>query len=228
MLSVLACADRLETPRQQPVLKPATESRQPPPISRVPAPVMTFHGAGWLERPEREVEEKPERVLDVMNLKEGDVVAEIGCGTGYFARRMARRVGRSGKVYAEDIQPEMLALLREYVAAEKLTNVTPVLGTETDPKLPDNSLQWVLLVDVYHEFQNPEPMLAAIRKDLAPDGRVALVEYRREGATADHIRLEHRMSVDEVKAEWLPRGFELVSVDESLPSQHLFIFRKAE
>jgi len=188
---------------------------------------MSSHGADWLERPERETEEQPELVLDAMALRQGQTVAEIGCGTGYFARRMARRVAPTGKVYAVDIQPEMLVMLEALVKKEGVSNLTPILGGETDPRLPRKSIDWVLLVDVYHEFQKPQPMLAKIRESLGPGGKVALVEYRREGESASHIKFEHRMSVEQVRAEWEAGGFKIVAVDESLKSQHIFILEAA-
>lgn len=186
---------------------------------------MGSHGASWLERPEREGEEKPEVVLEAMHLQDGDVVAEIGCGTGYFARRAAKRVAPKGKVLAVDIQPEMLELMKDLLTRQGIANVFPILGEETDPKLAPSSVDWILLVDVYHEFQQPQPMLARMRQALRPGGRVALVEYRLEGFTASHIRLEHRMSLAQIRSEWEPAGFEIVSVDEKLPSQHLIILR---
>jgi SAM-dependent methyltransferase len=195
-----------------------------PPPERTPARVMTFHGASWLEREGREVEQRPAEIFRAMGLKGGDVVADLGCGTGWFARRMARIVSPRGKVYAVDIQPEMLELLRDYMKKEKVVGVEPVLGTETDPKLPAGGLDWILMVDVYHEFQQPKVMLEAIRRSLKPTGRVALVEYRLEGVSASHIRVEHRMSVEQVMAEWTPAGFRLVERLDFLPSQHLFIF----
>jgi predicted methyltransferase len=212
-LLALACVGRAE---------PAAERA----LQRRPARVMGFEGADWLERPGRAEEERPERVLAAMDLEDGDVVAEIGVGTGFFARRIARRVAPRGKVYGVDIQPEMLELLRQRAAQEGIGNIVPVLGTETDPKLPPGGVDWVLLVDVYHELQRPGPMLARIRESLAPDGRVALVEYRLEGETAAHINTEHRMSAAQVLAEWQPAGFELVERIETLPTQHLFLFRK--
>lgn len=187
---------------------------------------MSSHGADWLDRPSREAEEQPEKVIDAMKLGPDSKVAEIGTGTGYFARRIARRLGPEGKIYANDIQPEMLDFLRERASAEGVSNIVTVLGEENDPLLPDGTLDWILLVDVYHEFQNPQPMLAAMHRDLAPTGRVALVEYRLDGKTASHIREEHRMSVAQVLKEWEPAGFELVERLEFLPSQHLFIFQK--
>ena len=192
---------------------------------RKPAEVMSYLGADWLERPEREVEENTSLMLEQLGLRPGDVVADLGCGSGYHTRRIAPRVGPEGRVYAVDIQPEMLAILRRGLEAEGIENVTPILATETDPRLPEGSLDWILLVDVYHELQQPEPVLDAMRRALAPDGRVALVEFRLEGRSARHIKLDHRMSVEQVLAEWEPAGFELERLFEELPTQHLFIFR---
>jgi predicted methyltransferase len=195
----------------------------PPAQERTPAPVMSAEGADWLERADRDTEERPDLVLAAMQLQDGDVVADVGAGSGYFTRRLARAVAPRGKVYANDIQPEMLDKLKERAELEGLTNVVTILGSETDPKLPANAFDWLLLVDVYHEFQQPQPMLARLRAALKPGGRVALVEYR-ENAT--HIREEHRMSIDEVTREWSAGGFRLVRIDESLPVQRLFIFAR--
>jgi predicted methyltransferase len=197
-----------------------------PPPARRPAAVMSYHGAEWLERAGREAEERPSaliRELQAMGLKPGDVVAEVGCGTGYISRLLAAAVGPTGKVYCEDIQPEMVQLARQRAAAAGLGNVVFVLGAEDDPRLP-RQLAWVVLVDVYHELQRPEPMLARIRESLAPGGRVALAEYRAEGDSAAHIKPEHRMSVEQVLGEWTRAGFLLVKRIETLPEQHLFIF----
>ncbi len=197
----------------------------PNPESRTPASVMSFRGASWLERAERASEDRPEIVLAAMSLENGDVVAEVGAGTGFFTRRLAAAVAPDGRVVANDIQPEMLELMKEYLERGGITNVEQILGNEDDPLLPDNTFDWILLVDVYHEFQQPEPMLAGIREALKPDGRVALVEYRAEGSTAAHVSRRHRMSKDQVLSEWQPAGFEIVEVIDDLPSQHLFIFK---
>ncbi|MBM3290705.1 MAG: class I SAM-dependent methyltransferase [Candidatus Hydrogenedentes bacterium] len=193
---------------------------------RAPAPVMTFHGADWLERPEREREEMPDEVIKTMGLKPGDVVADIGCGTGYFSRRMAKAVAPGGKVYAVDIQPEFIEMVKANCAKEGVENVVPVLGAEDDPKLPKGGIDWMLLTDVYHEFQQPGPMLAHMRESLKPAGKVALIEYRLDGDTAKHIKTEHRMSVKQVLAEWNEAGFELVDLLEFLPAQHFFVFQR--
>ena len=194
---------------------------------RVPADFMSYQGAGWLERAEREVEEQPEAVLDVMGLSPGDMVADIGCGSGYYARRVARRVAPGGRVYCVDIQPEMLDITRDLAARDGVTGIVPVLSEPDDLKLPTGSVDWIVLADVYHEMSDPEVMLADMRAALAPGGRVALLEYRIEDGTGDNLKSDHAMSVRQVLAEWLPAGFALVDLHEFLPSQHLFILRAA-
>jgi len=208
-----------------PAVPPASTSQAAPTVPpREPANVMGWEHADWLEREGRAELEKPEMVIEAMEIRPGMTVAEIGAGTGFFSRRLAKAAGPSGKVYAEDIQPQMIDLLKKDIAKEGLANVVPVLGTETDPKLQAGAIDRILLVDVYHEFQKPEPMLAAMRASLAPGGTITLVEYRLEGETAAHINIKHRMSVDQVLAEWTRAGFLLLNRIETLPSQHLFIF----
>jgi ubiquinone/menaquinone biosynthesis C-methylase UbiE len=185
---------------------------------------MGYEGAPWLERPGREPEERPDLVLEAMPLEDGDVVADIGCGTGYFARRMAAAVAPEGRVYCVDVQPEMLVMAERLAEQAGISNIVPVLATETDPRLPAGEIDWALLVDVYHELQQPRPVLDGLRAALAPEGRVALVEYRLDGVTAMHIKVDHRMSPEQVLREWEPAGFRLVELLETLPTQHLFVF----
>jgi ubiquinone/menaquinone biosynthesis C-methylase UbiE len=135
-------------------------------------------------------------------------------------------VGPTGKVYANDVQPEMLEKLRAAGRREKITNVETVLGTFSDPKLPAGQMDLVLLVDVYHEFSQPQAMLDRIRESLKPDGRLVLLEYRKEDPKVP-IRPEHKMSVAEVKAEVEPEGFRLSQVIEKLPRQHIIIFKRS-
>jgi ubiquinone/menaquinone biosynthesis C-methylase UbiE len=189
------------------------------------AGVMGVGGADWLVRPEREAEEHPDEALDAIGIAAGSTVADIGAGAGYMTWRMGERVGPSGKVYANDIQPKMLDLLRHNMAERKLTNVTPVLGAVDDPKLPRNTIDLVLLVDVYHEFSEPQKMLQHIRESLRSDGRLVLVEYRGEDPAVP-IRPEHKMTVQQVQAELEPEGFRLDRVSEVLPRQHILIFKK--
>jgi len=190
------------------------------------AGVMGTGGADWLVRPEREAEEAPDAALDAIGIRRGDVVADVGAGVGYFTWRLAERVGPSGKVYANDIQPEMLAMLRKNMEARHLANVEPVLGAEDDPKLPAGALDLVLLVDVYHEFSKPQQMLRKIRQSLKPDGRLVLLEYRKEDPSIP-IRPEHKMSVAEVREELQPEGYRFEKNLDTLPRQHILIFRKS-
>jgi SAM-dependent methyltransferase len=189
------------------------------------AGVMSADGAGWLVRPERETEEQPDEALKAIGIARGSSVADIGAGSGYMTLRMAKLVGPEGKVYANDIQPRMLELLRENLKKQKLGNVTTVLGEIDDPKLPAASVDLVLLVDVYHEFSEPQKMLRHIREALKPDGRLVLLEYRGEDPAVP-IRPEHKMTVQQVKAELEPEGYRLDEVKENLPRQHILIFRK--
>jgi SAM-dependent methyltransferase len=206
------------------VAAPAFQAEHPLTGRRI-APVMGVGGADWLERNEREMEEHPDAALDAIGLKPGMVVGDVGAGTGYMTLRMAKRVGPSGKVYANDVQPEMLRRLRQNAAKEKLSNVETVLGTEADPKLPAGKLDLILLVDVYHEFSQPQKMLRKMREALKPDGRLVLLEYRKEDPNIP-IRPEHKMSVQEVKTELEAEGFHLDQVLETLPRQHILILGK--
>ena len=192
---------------------------------RVPADYMSFQGAQWLERDERSTEEQPQRVLEAMALEPGDVVADVGCGSGYYARQIAPRVQPRGWVYCEDIQPEMLGIMQQLAREEGVAGIQPVLGTATDPELPAGEVDWVVIADVYHEMSDPEPMLAGIRQALSPGGHVALLEYRVEDGTGDQIKADHTMSVRQVLLEWQAAGFELADLHDFLPSQHLFFFR---
>jgi ubiquinone/menaquinone biosynthesis C-methylase UbiE len=197
-----------------------------PVTGRQVAPVMGIGGAGWLVRSERESEEAPDAALDAIGIETGSTVADIGAGAGYFTWRMAERVGPGGKVYANDIQPEMLQLLRRNLASRGLTNYETVLGKEDDPNLPKDKIDLALLVDVYHEFSRPQQMLRGIRASLKPGGRLVLLEYRKEDPNVP-IRPEHKMSVAEVKKEIEPEGFRQDKVLEVLPRQHILIFRKS-
>jgi ubiquinone/menaquinone biosynthesis C-methylase UbiE len=188
---------------------------------------MGLSGAEWLDREEREREEQPEKAIAQFNLKPGMMVGDVGAGTGYYSIRMARLVGPSGVVYANDIQPGMLEKLNERAAAAHVPNVVTVLGSEADPKLPTGKLDLVIMVDVYHELSRPQRMLQSIRESLKPGGRLVLLEYRKEDPSVP-IRPEHKMSVDEVKAEVLPEGFRFEKVIDKLPWQHIIFFQKPD
>jgi SAM-dependent methyltransferase len=187
------------------------------------APVMGYQGADWLERTERDDEEAPDVALSVLKIAKGAAVADIGAGSGYITERLAARVGPGGKVFANDVQPQMLDLLARRLARKKIGNVTLVQGTLDDPKLPPDSVDLALMVDVYHEFSQPQAMLKHLREALKPGGRLVLLEYRKEDPSIP-IRPEHKMSVAEARLEVEAEGFTLSKVDESLPRQHILIF----
>lgn len=182
-------------------------------------------GAHWLERAERESEERPSLAVQLLRIQPGQTVADIGAGSGYYTRLLSKSVGPAGKVYATDIQPEMIRLLEERIRREKLSNVTSVLCTETDPRLPPESIDLALLVDVYHEFARPQEMLRGIRRALKPGGRLVLIEFRKEDPAVP-IREEHKMSVAEARSEVESEGFAFDRVLNDLPWQHILIFRK--
>lgn len=196
-----------------------------PKSGRRVASVMGWGGAEWLERSEREIEEMPDSALAAIGIKPGMTVADVGAGSGYFTVRLSRLVGPEGKVYAQDIQPEMLRLLRRRLEKANFTNIATVLGSESDPKLPENSLDLILMVDVYHEFAQPQIMLRKLRQSLKDDGRMVLLEYRKEDPWVP-IRPEHKMSVAEAKLEVEDEGFLLERVGKELPRQHILIFKK--
>jgi SAM-dependent methyltransferase len=187
------------------------------------APVMGYQGAGWLERTERDEEEAPDVALSVLKIPKGATVADIGAGSGFITERLASRVGPTGRVFANDVQPQMLELLAKRLARRKIANVTLVQGELDDPKLPAASVDLEIMVDVYHEFSQPQAMLRRLREALKPGGRMVLLEYRKEDP-AIPIRPEHKMSVAEAKLEVETEGFTLAKVDESLPRQHILIF----
>ena len=191
-------------------------------MGREIAHVMGHEGADWLERPERISEEQPDRVVDAMQLKPTDTVADIGAGTGYFSIRIARKVPR-GQVIGEDIQPEMIALMKENVAKAGLSNVHPLLGTTEDPNLPPGSVDKVLIVDAYHEFDMPKEMMQGIVKGLKPDGQVVFVEYRGEDPAVP-ILPHHKMTVAQLSAEMGAVGLHLVRQYEELPWQHVLFY----
>jgi len=186
---------------------------------------MGHQAADWLERPEREAEEKPGLLLEALGIKAGEAVADIGAGSGYYSRRLAKLVGEGGLVYAVDIQPEMLDLLTNKMAELNIRNVKAVLGTLTDPNLPPNSIDLVLMVDVYHEFDHPYEMVQALCTALKPGGRIVLVEFRGEDPKVPIKRL-HKMTETQVRKELADAPLRWVQTIETMPRQHIIVFRK--
>jgi predicted methyltransferase len=194
-------------------------------MGREIAKVMSYYGASWLERPERVQEERPELVLAALELKPGMKVADIGAGSGYYSSRMAERVAPNGVVYAVDVQPEMIDILRLQMKQQKVSNVRPILGTETDPRLPARALDLAIMVDVYHELEYPYEMLAAIVKALKPGGRVVFVEFRGDDPNVP-IKALHTMTEAQVRREAAAQSLEWVTTKSDLPWQHVIVFRK--
>ncbi len=209
-----------ENNEQEPSSIPAARTEY---MGRTIARTMHYSGAEWLIRDEREREERCSLLLTNLGLKPGQVVCDMGCGNGFYALPIARMIGDEGRVIAVDVQPEMLELLRTRADEGGIGNVTPVLGSYHDPRLPDESCDLILLVDVYHEFSHPELMLAAMRRALKPDGVIALVEYREEDPDVP-IKPLHKMSKQQILKEYEPNGFRLVREFDELPWQHVMFF----
>jgi SAM-dependent methyltransferase len=189
------------------------------------ARVMGHQAADWLERPERQAEERPDLLFSTLDIRPGAVVADIGAGTGYHTRQLARLVGETGVVYAVDIQQEMLDALTNKLFALNIRNVRPILGTATHPKLPRDSLDLILMVDVYHEFEHPYEMVEAMVSALKPGGRLVLVEFRAEDPKVP-IKRVHKMSEAQVRKEMAAHPLEWIETISILPRQHIVVFRK--
>ena len=195
-------------------------------MGRQIAMVMGHQAAGWLERPEREKEENPAKLMEALKLRVDDVIADVGAGSGYFTFRMAQKAP-FGKVYAVDIQPEMLDIIKKRMKEKKIANVVPVLGTESDPKLPENAVDLILMVDVYHELNFPYEMTEKMVQSLKPGGRMVFVEYRLEDPEVP-IKLVHKMSEKQVIKEMTQFPLRHAETIGTLPWQHILIFRKPE
>lgn len=204
---------------QQEEIPPALETYK----GRRIAQTMHYLGAPWLIRDSRQREEDCAQMLKELGVEKGMTVCDMGCGNGFYTLQLAEMVGPKGKVLAVDIQPEMLRLLQARAKAARLRNIQPILGSVIDPKLPEGKVDLILCVDVYHEFSHPEHMLSAMRKSLAPGGRVALLEFRLEDPEVP-IKLLHKMSKDQILKEYPPNGLKLVRQYDELPWQHLMFF----
>jgi ubiquinone/menaquinone biosynthesis C-methylase UbiE len=196
-------------------------------MGREIATTMHYTGADWLTRESRQREEDCSRLLKELHVQAGQVICDMGCGNGFYTLKLARLTGKNGRVYAVDIQQEMLNLLQQRAKTAKLDNITPLLGTDTDPRLRENSLDLILLVDVYHEFSQPSAMMKAIRKSLKPAGRIALVEFRAEDPEVP-IKPEHKMSKKQIFKEFSAHGLKLTEQFDKLPWQHLMFFVRDE
>ncbi|WP_324282425.1 class I SAM-dependent methyltransferase [Cyanobacterium aponinum UTEX 3221] len=193
-------------------------------LGREIAKVMGHQEFLWLERPSREAEEQPSKVIEALNLQPTDTIADIGAGSGYFSFRIAKKVPQ-GLVYAVDVQPEMIDIIDFLVKESPDLPVLPMLGSETSPNLPPESINFALMVDTYHEFNHPREMMENIVKTLKPQGKVVLVEYRKENPLI-MIKGVHKMSEKQVKKEMEAVGLKWLKTDEFLPQQHYLVFEK--
>jgi ubiquinone/menaquinone biosynthesis C-methylase UbiE len=210
------------------LLLPALLLAQTPPApseyqGRTIAQTMHWQHADWLIRHKRDREEATLQMREELKLKPGMTVCDMGSGNGYHTLPMAEAVGKEGKVYAVEVQPEMIEMLHTRAKEKGITNIVSIIGEMTDPKLPVASCDMILLVDVYHEFSYPESMLAGMKKALKPEGVIVMVEFRAEDDSVP-IRPEHKMTKAQINKELLSNGFKLVREFDGLPWQHMMFF----
>ena len=195
-------------------------------MGRQIAHVMSHYGIDWLERPERQYEENTALLLKNLDLKPGMNFADIGAGSGYYSNLISKRIGK-GKVFAVDVEPEMITYLNDRIKKEKLSNIVTVLGSETSVSLPASSMDMMLLVDVYHEFSFPYEMCLSMFKSLKPNGKLVLVEFRSEDKSVP-IKTIHKMSEAQAVKELQMAGFRLEKNIDNLPWQHCMVFVKKD
>ena len=193
-------------------------------MGRQIAQVMSHYGIDWLERKEREMEENTSLLLKNLAVKPGMLIADIGAGSGYHSALLSKMVG-TGKVFAVDVEPEMIGYLNERIKQEKLARIVPVLSTEQKVSLPENTVDMMLLVDVYHEFSYPYEMALSMRAALKPGGKLVLVEFRSEDQTVP-IKTIHKMSEAQAVKEFKAAGFTFDKNIDNLPWQHCMVFIK--
>jgi precorrin-6B methylase 2 len=194
-------------------------------LGREIAHVMGPGGVPWLERREREVEERPQLLIEALEIKRGQTIADLGAGSGYYSFRIAPLVGEQGKVLSIDVEPRMLRIVSERAKRERIANVFTVLSTASDPNLPANSVDLLFMVDVYHELEFPLEMMLKVREAMKPGGRVALIEYRAEDPKV-MIKPVHKMTERQIVRELTAAGFRHEKTIRTLPLQHLVIFQK--
>ncbi len=230
-LPLLAAQDKAEPAKQADKPRYEYRDRHDPDgigkffMGREIAHVMGYQAAGWLDRPEREQEEHTSKMVEALKLQPGEVAADVGAGSGRITFKLCEKVGAKGKVYAVDIQKEMLDLIRQRAKAKQIANIEIVQGKEKDPQLPANAIDLILLVDVYHEFTFPFEMTEAMVKALKPVGRLVFVEFRMEDPKVP-IKLVHKMTQAQVKKEMAPHPLKWAETIDVLPWQHIMVFKK--
>lgn len=203
------------------VVLPAAAQQRPVPHGRLFPP----ENLPELEGPDRDMWQNPEQVMDALNIAEGDMVADLGAGSGWFTMRLAIRVGPNGRVYAEDFQPQMIEVIKRRLPRENIKNVETSLGTAEDPKLPIGILDAVLIVDAYHEMERPVALLRNAARALKPDGRIGIVEFTKDGGGPGPA-MEERVDPERVIREASEAGLRLVSRPNFLRYQYMLVFAK--
>ena len=206
--------------------RPTTDGTGKLYMGREIAPVMGWQAADWLERPEREEEERVSELIAELKLQPGMVVADIGAGSGYTTRRIAPVLGPRGKVLAVDIQPQMVELIRKLPRIAGAAPIEAVLSSATDTRLPPASVDLAFMVDVYHELDHPHEMLESLVRALKPGGQVVFVEYRAEDAAVP-IKTLHKMSERQIRLEAAQHSLTWDRTSQRLPWQHMVFFRKS-
>ncbi|GFE83080.1 methyltransferase type 11 [Steroidobacter agaridevorans] len=194
-------------------------------LGREIAHVMGPGGVPWLERQQRESEERPQLTIAALEIKPGQTIADLGAGSGYYSFRIAPLVGERGSVLAIDVEPRMLRIISERAQRGGINNITTVLSTPSDPNLEPNSIDLLFMVDVYHELEYPFEVMTKVREALKPGGRVALIEYRAEDP-AVMIKPVHKMTERQIVKELTAAGFKHQKTIRTLPLQHLVLFQK--
>ncbi|GHD13851.1 methyltransferase type 11 [Halioglobus japonicus] len=224
LLTVFGCIASESNPGHYEQVRPNRDGIGKVYMGREISHVMGHLGAGWLERPQREREERTDLLLSSIQPQADDTIVDLGAGTGFFAFPLAEKVPQ-GQVLAVDIQPEMLQILEQRIDYTGATNVVPVQATECDPALAGYSVDLVLLVDAYHEFSCPREVMEAVVASLSERGRVVLVEYRGEDPSIGIKRL-HTMTKKQVEREMAAVGLTLETVLDVLPKQHIMVFTR--
>lgn len=221
VLLAMTMASARQTPGSQP------QGLQAPPGKQQHGRLFPPTDLGLLELPDRDLWQLPEQIMDVLGIAEASIVADVGAGSGWFTVRLARRVGPNGVVYAQDVQEEMLAAIRRRVEREGLTNVRPIRGYESDPRLPPNALDAIVLVGVYNEIRDKVTMLRNLAAALKPQGRIGVVDFKLQPEGGPGPELNERVDPQIVIRDGATAGLQLQSHETFLPYQYLLVFSRA-
>ncbi len=205
--------------------QPPATSRQPKPRAQQQSPQGKLFAPvdlGLLEAPDRDAWQRPDRVMDALGIADGSSVADLGAGGGWFTIRLARRVGPNGVVFAEDVQPQMIEAIERRVKREGLQNVRAVLGTTSDPRLPSDALDAILIVEAYHEMEDPVTLLRNAARALKPQGRIGVIDYKKDGLGPGPA-IDARVDPDTIVRDATGAGLRLIKREAFLPFQFFLV-----